>query len=315
MRIGLVVDSGCDLPKSFIDEHGILILPVSIRLGDQIIVDERDPERTRQFYATEASDKAHGAESIPFTMEQIKALFLEKVVVDFDYALVQTVPKSRSPIFTNATEASHAILREYKPIRKQAGVEGPFALRVTDSQTLFAGQGALAAETMRLINSGMKITEIRQSVEVLASKATGYAVVPDIYYLHKRAKKRGDKSVSWAGAILGNALDIKPVLCARQDETFPVAKMRGFDAGAEAMFRHGARCIERGLMAPVVCVSYAGDESRIRQMPGFDLLADAARRHKVELLTSSMGLTGAVNIGPGALSMGMIVDDPAFTGD
>ncbi|HCJ65416.1 MAG TPA: EDD domain protein, partial [Alcanivorax sp.] len=183
MRIGLVVDSGCDLPKSFIDEHGILILPVSIRLGDQIIVDERDPERTRQFYATEASEKAHGAESIPFTMEQIKALFLDKVVVDFDYALVQTVPKSRSPIFTNATEASHAILREYKPIRKQAGVEGPFALRVTDSQTLFAGQGALAAETMRLIQSGMKITEIRQSVEVLASKATGYAVVPDIYYL------------------------------------------------------------------------------------------------------------------------------------
>jgi len=33
----------------------------------------------------------------------------------------------------------------------------------------------------------------------------------------------------------------------------------------------------------------------------------------VELLTSSMGLTGAVNIGPGALSIGMIVDDPAFT--
>jgi fatty acid-binding protein DegV len=161
----------------------------------------------------------------------------------------------------------------------------------------------------------MKITEIRQSVEVLASKATGYAVVPDIYYLHKRAKKRGDKSVSWAGAILGNALDIKPVLCARQDETFPVAKMRGFDAGVEAMFRHGARCIERGLMAPVVCVSYAGDESRIRQMPGFDRLAEAAKRHKVDLLLSSMGLTGAVNIGPGALSIGMIVDDPAFTAE
>ncbi|MBM7334577.1 MAG: DegV family protein [Alcanivorax sp.] len=312
MRIGLVVDSGCDLPKSFIDEYGLLVLPVSIRLGDQVIVDDRDPQRTRQFYATEVAEKAHDAESVPFTMEQIKALFLERVVLDFDYALVQTVPKSRSPIFANATEASHAILREYKPIRKRAGVEGPFALRVTDSQTLFAGQGALAAETVRLIESGMKITEIRQSVEVLASQATGYAVVPDIYYLHKRAKKRGDKSVSWAGAILGNALDIKPVLCARQDETFPVAKMRGFDAGVEAIFRHAVRCIERGLTAPVICVSYAGDESRIRQMPGFDKLAAAARDHDVALLLSTMGLTGAVNIGPGALSLGMIVDDPTF---
>ena len=47
--------------------------------------------------------------------------------------------------------------------------------------------------------------------------------------------------------------------------------------------------------------------------PGVRSLAEAAKRHKVELLTSSMGLTGAVNIGPGALSIGMIVDDPAFT--
>ncbi|ASK36017.1 EDD domain protein [Alcanivorax sp. N3-2A] len=312
MRIGLVVDSGCDLPKSFIDQHNILVLPVSIRFGDQVIVDQRDPQRTRQFYAGDAVKEAHDSESIPFTVEQIKALFLERVVVDFDYALVQTVPKSRSPIFSNATDASHAILREYKPIRKAAGVEGPFALRVTDSQTLFAGQGALAAETIRLINSGMKITEIRQSVEVLASQATGYAVVPDIYYLHKRAKKRGDKSVSWAGAIMGNALDIKPILCARGDETFPVAKVRGYDAGVEAMFRHATLSIEKGLMAPVVCISYAGDESRIAQMPGYDKLVAAARAHQVEVLISSMGLTGAVNIGPGALSIGMILDRPDF---
>jgi DegV family protein with EDD domain len=312
MRIGLVVDSGCDLPKSFIDEHNILILPVSIRLGGNIIVDQRDPERTRQFYSGDAVKEAHDSESIPFTVEQIKALFLERVVVDFDYALVQTVPKSRSAIFSNATDASHAILREYKPIRKEAGVEGPFALRVTDSQTLFAGQGALAAATIRLINSGMKITEIRQSVEVLAANATGYAVVPDIYYLHKRAKKRGDKSVSWAGAIMGNALDIKPILCARGDETFPVAKVRGYEAGVEAMFRHAVNSIEKGLMAPVVCISYAGDESHILQMPGYDQLAATARAHDVALLTSSMGLTGAVNIGPGALSIGMILDQPDF---
>lgn len=312
MRIGLVVDSGCDLPKSFIDEHNILILPVSIRLGGNIIVDQRDPERTRQFYSGDAVKEAHDSESIPFTVEQIKALFLERVVVDFDYALVQTVPKSRSAIFSNATDASHAILREYKPIRKEAGVEGPFALRVTDSQTLFAGQGALAAATIRLINSGMKITEIRQSVEVLAANATGYAVVPDIYYLHKRAKKRGDKSVSWAGAIMGNALDIKPILCARGDETFPVAKVRGYEAGVEAMFRHAVNSIEKGLMAPVVCISYAGDESHILQMPGYDQLAATARAHDVALLISSMGLTGAVNIGPGALSIGMILDQPDF---
>ena len=37
------------------------------------------------------------------------------------------------------------------------------------------------------------------------------------------------------------------------------------------------------------------------------------RRDNVDLLRSSRVLTGAVNTGPGALSIGMIVDDPAFT--
>jgi len=306
MRIGLVVDSGCDLPKSFIDEHGILVLPISIRIGDELFVDDRDPQRIKDFYQRHALDKSHDAESVPYSVEQIKNLFLERVVVDFDYALVETVPKSRSPIFSNATEASHAILREYKPIRRQAGVEGPFALRVIDSQTLFAGQGVLAAETIRLIKAGVKVNEIRQRIEGLASKATGYGVVPDIYYLRERARKKGDKSVGWLGAFLGTALDIKPILCARADETFPAAKVRGFEKGVQTMFEHAAKCVERGLLAPVVCVSYAGDAEAAKQLPGYERLARAAEAHDVQLLTASMSLTGGVNIGPGAVSVGFI---------
>jgi DegV family protein with EDD domain len=308
MRIGLVVDSGCDLPKSFIDENGILVLPISIRIGNELFVDDRDPQRIKEFYLRHTLDKNHDAESVPYTVEQIKHLFLDRVVIDFDYALVETVPKSRSPIYAHATEASHAILREYKPIRKKAGVQGPFALRVIDSQTLFAGQGVLAAETVRLIKAGAKVTEIRRRIEELASKATSYGVVPDIYYLRERARKKGDKSVSWLGAFLGTALDIKPILCARADETFPAAKVRGFDNGVMRMFEHAAKCVQRGLLAPIVCVSYAGDVEAIEQLPGYERLAEAARAREVQLLNSPMGLTGGVNIGPGAVSVGFIAD-------
>ncbi|EKF73820.1 hypothetical protein A11A3_11443 [Alcanivorax hongdengensis A-11-3] len=314
MRIGLVVDSGCDLPKSFIDENNILVMPVSIRIGKEIFVDTRDPQRIQEFYQRHSLDKSHDAESAPLTVEQIKSLFLDKVVLDFDYALVQTVPKSRSPIFDNALEAAHAILSEYKPLRQKAGIEGPFAVRVSDSQTLFAGQGVLAAETIRLIKSGMRVGDIRQRVADLTPKTTGYAVVPDLYYVHKRARKKGDKSVGFMGALMGSALDIKPILCARQDQTFPVAKVRGFDLAVERMFEHACFCIGQGLLSPIVCVSYAGDADAVYQMPGFDKLKATAEKHDVELLISNMGLTGGVNIGPGAISIGMITEQQEFTG-
>ncbi|MCG8439849.1 MAG: DegV family protein, partial [Pseudomonadales bacterium] len=45
MKIGLVVDSGCDLPKDYIDANNILVLPVPIRIGKEIYVDDRDPQR------------------------------------------------------------------------------------------------------------------------------------------------------------------------------------------------------------------------------------------------------------------------------
>ena len=312
MKIGLVVDSGCDLPKDFIDANNILVMPVPIRIGKEIYVDDRDPQRAREFYARHEIDKSHDAETAPPSVEQIRTLLLEHAVGEFDYALVQTVPKSRSPIYDNATEAAHAILSGYKKVREAAGREGPFRIRVSDSQTLFAAQGVLAAETVRLINAGTKIGDIRQRISDLTPKTTGYAVVPDLYYVHKRARKKGDKSVGFVGALMGSALDIKPILCARRDQTFPVAKVRGFESAVEKMFAHACQCVEDGLLTPIVCVSYAGDPDAVFQMPGFNALKAATEKHDVQLLVSHMGLTGGVNIGPGAISVGFITDQENF---
>ena len=41
----------------------------------------------------------------------------------------------------NAQQAAHTILTAYKPVRQKAGQQGPFSVRVMDTQTLFAGQG------------------------------------------------------------------------------------------------------------------------------------------------------------------------------
>ena len=190
MKIGLVVDSGCDLPKDYIDANNILVLPVPIRIGKEIYVDDRDPQRARDFYTRHEVDKNHDAETAPPSVEQIRTLLLKEAVGNFDYALVQTVPKSRS--LTTPPAAALAITASTaKPPPGR-----PFRIRVSDSQTLFAGQGVLAAETMRLINSGMKVGDIRQRISDLTPNTTGYAVVPDLY-VHKRARKKGDKSVGF----------------------------------------------------------------------------------------------------------------------
>ena len=40
--IRVVTDSACDLPQALADEHGIEIVPLTIRFGDEELVDRRD---------------------------------------------------------------------------------------------------------------------------------------------------------------------------------------------------------------------------------------------------------------------------------
>ncbi len=312
MRIGLVVDSTCDLPQSFIEENKIVILPISIRVDQDIIVDNRESEPALDFYRYQIGAKGHDAESIPFSMDQIKDLFLTQLVIDWDYVICESVMRTRSPIFENATKASFAILSGYKSIRQKAGVEGPFTMRVIDSRTLFAGQGALAAETVRLIKSGMAANDVRARVEKLTGYAYAYGVPPDLYYIRARAQKKGDKSVSWMSAALGSALDIKPILRAHQDNTEPVAKLRGFEHAVEAVFKEATKHVQQGLLAPFVVVSYAGEPEKIREFPGYVALERATRERGVQLLTCVMGVTGGVNLGPGTVTVGFIANPHTF---
>ncbi|HEY1075428.1 MAG TPA: DegV family protein, partial [Fontimonas sp.] len=79
MRIGVVTDSTCDLPAQFYSDHQIGLLPVQIRLGEEVWTDDRDPQATLRFYK-ELSDKGADADSFPQTAEQIRDRFLASTV-------------------------------------------------------------------------------------------------------------------------------------------------------------------------------------------------------------------------------------------
>lgn len=312
MRFGLTVDSACDLPWWFLEENNIFILPISVNVNGQLIEDNRDPQQTLSFYRSGLLSKGHDVESIPYSTEQIRMLFLDQVVVNYDFAFIQTITKSRSPIYENAYQAMHRILGDYRQRRETAGVSGPFSMRVVDTRTLFTGQGVIAAETMRMIKAQTPRNELRARVEALTKNTYGYAVVPDVYYVRERGRKKGDSSVSFVGALLGKALDIAPILCGHDGDTFPVAKVRGFEAAVQRLFAYAEERIRQGLLSPYVCVSYAGEEDMISQLPGFDRLAKVAQEHAIELLTSMMSTTGGGNIGPGAVSLALIAEPHDF---
>ncbi len=313
MRIGLVMDATCDLPRKFFDDNRITIMPITIHLDGKTFVDVRDPVAMENYYGSDIGARGHAAETESLSVEAIRDLFLKRLVLDFDAVFCLTVTATRSPIFANATQASFAILGSYRPIREAAGNHSPFLMRVIDTRSLFAGQGVSAVKAVDMIAADAGPGEIRSTIAELANQTYTYALPRDLHYLRARARKKGDHSVGLLSATLGTALDIKPILQCFQGETRPVAKARGFDQGAEQLFGHAAAAVKRGLLVPAVCVSYGGELADLEALPGFSGLADACNAAGVTLYKSVMSITGMVNVGTGAVTLGYAAaEDPGF---
>lgn len=314
MSTVLVIDAACDLPRPFIDERAIQVLPISIRIDDQTFTDDKNAQTLTDFYAKGLLGRDHNAESLPYTAEQIEALFLERIVAHYDFALVQTVSRKRSPIYDNATRASHTILGSYREIREEAGREGGFGIRVMNTGSLFCGQGVLAAFTSDMIRMGKSKNEIIKLSDSMRQKLFAYIVPPDVYYIRERARKKGDDSIGMISALVAKSLDIVPILCGRGDDTFPVAKGRGFRTSVDRLFQYAIRRIQAGLLTPYVVVSIAGSLNELMEYESFQELERVAKEEGVRVLSCVMGLTGGLNVGPGCVGLALAAEEHEFDG-
>jgi DegV family protein with EDD domain len=312
MRIGLVVDSACDLPKDFLDSNDIAILPITVRIDDAEQIDYRDPRATLDFLHSHVAERGANAETVPFTVEQIRDLFLRRLIIDYDYVFCITITRTRSPIYDNARQASFAILNEYRAIRAAAGNATPFALRVIDTQNLFSAQGVLPVEAVRLRAGGEGAAKIRARLEHLAMHTHGYLIPRDLYYIRTRARMKGDRSVSLFSAALGTALDIKPVLHGYRGDTGPVAKIKGFEPAALKLFEFAGRRVRAGLMTPTLTLCYGGELDEMRALPGYAQLREICAEQNIEVFESVMSLTGMVNVGKGAVVVGFAAEPHRF---
>lgn len=311
MRIGLVVDSACDLPLEYLQQHDVTVLPITVRIGEAVLADHRDEEDTLEFLHAHVAERGAEAETTPFSVQQIQQLFLERLVIDYDYVFCMTIARTRSAVHENAQQASFAILNDYKSTRAAAGNNTPFALRVVDTQNLFSAQGITAVEAVRLRDAGEGAPKIRARLENLALHTHGYMIPRDLYYLRARARAKGDRSVGLLSAALGSALDIKPVLHCNRGETGPVAKIKGFEPAVQKLFEFTCKRIAAGLMTPTLCLSYGGELDELRALPGYDALRACCSEHNIEVFESVMSLTGMVNVGKGAVVVGFAAEGTA----
>ena len=223
--------------------------------------------------------------------------FLEELVTAYDHVICLTISSLRSSIFEHATQASFGLLQHYRERRAEAGLNSPFAMRVVDGRSMFAGSAVLAAEAARLLAGGAHPSAVRARLEQLSESVCTFLIADDLGHLRRRGFQKGERGGLLdrmrAALGLGSLLDVKPVISVQQGEDKPVSLAPSFERAAEKLLAHATAQVLAGeLLAPQLCLSYAGDLSVVRDLPGFAQLEATCAQREVNLQVAMLSPPG-----------------------
>ena len=213
----IATSSTSDLPRTWLDAHQIPFIPYTYTVGDKLFEDDcREESRDAVYAGMRRGDRLK------------TSMINEFVYYDFFKSLLDTgkdvifldMSQKMSVSFVNANKAAEEIRLEYPKQR----------LYVMDTLCISGGLGLLVEHMAERMEQGMSFDEVVAWGEEHKLKIAHRFTVDDLNYL-----KAGGR-VSNAAALVGSALNIKPVLYVPDGGTLDVAKkVRGRKTALKAI--------------------------------------------------------------------------------
>ncbi len=189
MTVRIVTDSACDLTDDEIRSFGIDVVPLSIRFGDEELID-REQLTVTDFYARMAS-----SEHLPQTAAPSPGQFEQAFTGALAFGADQVVCINLSRKVSATIEAAEAGARS---------VDGD--VRVLDSVSVTCGLGTIVLAAARAAADGADADAITALVADLSARTRVYAVLDTLENLKKGGR------IGNAQALLGSMLSIKPLI-------------------------------------------------------------------------------------------------------
>ena len=207
----IMTDSCCDMPAPLVDELGIVVLPLSVLLGEDSFKNYLDGREIgfKEFY-----DQVRGG-AMPTTSAVS--------VGDFEDAMRSVLSQGKDILCLNFSAALSTTYQSAVIAAESMKEEFPEAtVRVLDTACASLGQGLLVYLCARKKMDGKSLEEVYQYAEDTKLHIAHWFTVNDLNHL-----KRGGR-VSAATALVGTMLSIKPILHVdNEGRLINVGKARG----------------------------------------------------------------------------------------
>ena len=203
--IRVVTDSACDLAPATVSEHGIDVVPLTVRFGDEELVDRKDLSPAEFWARLESSPVLpETAAPAPGAFEEA---FRRAADDGCDGAVCVTISAALSATHQAAEVAANAV-RPTIPVR------------VVDSRAVSLCQGSMATAAAGAAAEGRGLDEVAAVVEDLVPRSRTFAALDTLENLKKGGRIGG------AQALLGSMLSIKPVIQVADGKVEPESRQR-----------------------------------------------------------------------------------------
>ena len=272
--IKIIIDSGCDLPKGFIEKENLELAPLTITLDKTDYLDKVTIE------GDELLNKMRSTDDFPKTAQvapqKFYELYKKNIENGYDLLVISTSSKL-SGTHQSACIAKDMILDE--------GTDANIV--VIDSKSVCLGYGLIIMNACTLLNNGADISEIESETLNLIPKIRSSLVFTNIENL-----VRGGR-LSKGKGMLVNALNLKLILNLEDGELKLIDKVRGSKKAITKTFSSlSNECVDTShpiLMAHTNCEDlYSSMKQAI----------DSIDTEKIEI---SIGSTVAAHTGDGGV--------------
>jgi fatty acid-binding protein DegV len=302
-RTLIVTDIACDLPIHWLAQPGVVTLPMRLRFDSRTRRDDGDVTAACEFFQRDLPNITADAQVLPHSATGTHDFIHERLLDRTDFVLDVSLASSRGNAYMNSLTAAQNLMLQHGRARRQAGNTRPFKMWVIDSTTALNGQGVLVAECLRALKDGTSAPRVVQHVDALRKQVHTLAVPSDVSFFHRRNRVEGDAALGWLGYGVGRVLDRTPIVHANANGMTVAAQTRGADAAITRVLAVTTERVRAGLLAPSVCLSYAGNVAEVRRWSAFTALEDACVRHRVDLHLGTMSMTNALTMGVEGLAV------------
>ncbi|MCA0172783.1 DegV family protein [Bacillus sp. RAR_GA_16] len=275
--VAIVTDSTAYIPEPMLNEYEVTMIPLSVIFGNESYLEEKEMQ------ADDFFEKVKRENVLPKTSQPSIGSFVETY---------ETLARTHDEIIT--ITLSSGISGTYQSAHSAGEMIEGADVYVFDSEISCMMQGFYVLEAARMAQDGFRSKEILERLQKIKNQGTNaYFLVDDLSHLHRGGR------LNAAQLVVGNLLQIKPVLTFEDKRIVPYEKIRTRKKALNKIMTLFDEAASGGEIIKATLIYSTNKEE------AENLKAELEEKYaNVSIILSYFGPVIATHLGEGALGLG-----------